>query len=313
MQLTRPNVFEKPGRWFKLAMHVHTTNSDGLRSPEWVLDFYKRAGFDAICFGDHSRVTTPEHPDGGILVIPGCELGTSEPGPGSSTCLPHVMCVGVDDVPAIAADDDQRPTFQQLHAAAVAGSAFCFAAHPHWSSIPAEVLAGVKGLTAIEVYNRVCDVHHGLGHAEYVWDMLLNRGCKIDAVAVDDEHWRSDFAEDTHDRGHVMVKAAELSTPAVLAALLAGDYYSSTGPRFESVRFDAAEITVATSAVRQIAFRTRGPRGGRFAVPFGETLAQATATIGTDWPYVRIEITDDQGRKAWTNPFYSVNSEATTA
>ncbi len=303
MELTRPNVFDKPGRWYKLAMHVHTTNSDGRREPDWVLDFYKRAGYDAICFGDHGFVTTPVDPDGKMLVIPGCEIGTSQIGPGGATCYPHVMCVGADVAPEKPAG--KQLTAQQLLALGKSGSEYAFICHPYWSILPDELLGSIEGLGVIEVYNHFCEVDNALGFSEYPWDMLLNRGLRIDAVAVDDTHWEEWCAEDTFARGYVMVKAAALTREAIITALKAGDHYSAMAPTIEAVRFDDDGVTVTTSPVRDIAFRTHAFRGRMCSAARGQTITEARLDIDPAiMRFVRVEITDREGRKAWTNPFY---------
>ena len=51
------SVFNAPGRWFRGNLHTHSTNSDGLLSPEEVLRFYKDRGYDFLAISDH-RVTT---------------------------------------------------------------------------------------------------------------------------------------------------------------------------------------------------------------------------------------------------------------
>ena len=54
-------VYQKPGMAaeerivLKAGLHTHTTNSDGRFSPEEIITMYHEAGFDVLCFTDHSR------------------------------------------------------------------------------------------------------------------------------------------------------------------------------------------------------------------------------------------------------------------
>ena len=40
-------------KYYKLALHLHTTVSDGRKAPEDVAKGYKEAGYDAIALGNH--------------------------------------------------------------------------------------------------------------------------------------------------------------------------------------------------------------------------------------------------------------------
>ena len=66
-------------KYYKLALHLHTTQSDGRKTPEEVAREYKEDGYDAIAFTDHWKYN-----EGGVLeglhIISGCEynLGGNE-------------------------------------------------------------------------------------------------------------------------------------------------------------------------------------------------------------------------------------------
>ena len=47
-------------KWYKLGLHIHTTVSDGVVSPEESAHIYKENGFDAIAFTDHGNMEKKE-------------------------------------------------------------------------------------------------------------------------------------------------------------------------------------------------------------------------------------------------------------
>lgn len=301
MNLLRPNVFEKRGRWYKGALHMHTTRSDGGIDPQGVLTLYRRRGYDFICFGDHWTVTAPQDPQGKLLVIPGCELHTWAAGVGRQIYDVHVMCVGADECPPLPQDLDQRYPPQRLWQLAQEISEYCVLAHPGWSTMGDEQIRALGEVGALEVFNRNCE-RDGLGHAEYVWDLLLNQGCRVDALAVDDAHWVE--SEDDSICGFVMVKAPACTREAIVAAMKAGDFYSSTGPLIESVRFDGRDVDIRCSEAVSVLLR-----GNRFYSTVlrpdpGGTFRKAFGQVGRRVEFLRIEVTDTAGRKAWSNPFY---------
>jgi hypothetical protein len=302
LALTRPNVFAQNGRWFKGTVHTHTTNSDGCLTPDDLLTHYQQHGFDFICPGDHWAVTTPRDPQGRMLVIPGCELDTWHPQEMGNT---HIMCVGVERAPVKSPAGTPPLDQNALHELARTRSQFCFVAHPYWSLAAAGRLQRIPGLRAIEVYNHGCEVEVGMGHAEFVWDTLLNAGIQVDALAVDDAHWRKSDPPERYPGGYLMVKAPALTRQDIVAALIAGNYYSTMGPVFASVEFNGDHVTVHTSAVQHILFRCDGSNGRVVHAPAGGTLSSASFDLNAEkWHFLRIEITDEHGRKAWTNPFH---------
>ena len=90
----------------------------------------------------------------------------------------------------------------------------------------------LEHLDGIEVFNAVCEASKGTGHARVHWDDCLSAGRRLTGLAVDDSHWHHDW----EGLGYVMVRARSLTESAVLRALAAGDFYSSTGPVIEDLR-----------------------------------------------------------------------------
>ncbi len=297
LQLTRGNVFSKPGTWYRGAMHLHTTASDGKLSPDEALAFYKSQGYDFICFGDHWYVTVPRDPENKILVIPGCEIDTWE---NSTLGNTHVMCVGVDP-----ARGQFRPTTRmgvsELWDFANSISDYCWIAHPWWSTQSPESLKSFPGLRAIEVYNNLFETSLAIGDGEYPWHMMLNEGQKIDAIAVDDAHGGPESCA----QGWVMVRAAECTQASIIAALKAGDFYSTRGPKIESVEFTGTQMLVRTSPAKRIAVRSSQFFGKLVQEIPGQSVTEIRLNLNlNDMDHVRVMVEDHEGKRAWSNPFY---------
>ena len=115
-----------------------------------------------------------------------------------------------------------------------------------------------------------------------------------------------------------MIRAADRTQEAVLEALRSGSFYGSTGPSIDSVTVDDAAVAVECSpaaSVTLVSSRARGARAnaGRLGYPKdSEILAKDSSGLITsvrlsrpyDVPYVRIEVSDPAGRRAWTNPLW---------
>ena len=48
----------------KLGLHIHTTESDGHKTPDEAAKIYKDAGYDAIALTDHWKVCEPTERSG---------------------------------------------------------------------------------------------------------------------------------------------------------------------------------------------------------------------------------------------------------
>jgi len=96
-----------------------------------------------------------------------------------------------------------------------------------------------------------------------------------------------------------------LSRESVLAALKAGAFYSTQGPKFERLTVDGSSLAVECSPVAQVRWRTFGSAGWVEYAPEGGSLVEATLPEGlTPNIFVRIELVDHQGKRAWSNPFF---------
>ena len=78
------NPFEQEGRWYKAALHVHTTTSDGDVDVATRLGQYRAAGYQVVAVTDHWKTNDLSgYSDDGFLAISAMEAhpktGTGAP------------------------------------------------------------------------------------------------------------------------------------------------------------------------------------------------------------------------------------------
>lgn len=139
--------------------------------------------------------------------------------------------------------------------------------HPNFHyAVTAEDLAAVGDLPFFEVFNGHRGVNnHGDGEhrvdLDRLWDITLTLRDEagydlIYGLAVDDSHNYEHSHEETAQsgRGWVMVRAAELTTEAIVAALEDGDFYATSGVILEEVSFSGNRLSVVVDAEEDVEY-----------------------------------------------------------
>ncbi len=177
--------------------------------------------------------------------------------------------------------------------------AYVIAAHPYWCGFTDEELMPLReqGVKGLEVYNATCRIT-GRSTSSVHWDQWLAKGWRLPAVAVDDVHNDSALR-----MGWTMVKAEALTLDAVMDALHKGAFYASTGPEIRDLRVEGDTVTVECSPVRKIQFYATAPKGAQF-VAEDPSLTRGEFKVKRPLDYVRVEVTDAEGRQAWSPPLY---------
>ena len=106
--------------------------------------------------------------------------------------------------------------------------------------------------------------------------------------------------------GWIVVNAPGGSRGEIMGAIRAGNFYSSCGPDFHAVEFDGTVLSLRTSPVRFVRLAGPGWLGQRAGSFHGETLTEASFEVPHDWAYAYVEIEDEGGRRAWTNPLFII-------
>jgi hypothetical protein len=289
------NPFTAPGQWLKGNLHCHSNQSDGQPSPQQIVDIYAEAGYDFLAITDHNRLTSVEELDHkGLTLIPGSEINGGRAELGQHY---HMVLIGQREPAPVTGD----MPIQEIIDGALSVGEVCWIAHPSWSSITARDLLDLRGTLGIEVYNTTC--HHGIGRGESAvqWDELWARGQRPLALAVDDAHWHYEDALG----GWIVARAAGREPQDILAAVREGLFYASNGPAIESVAFEGRTVTVTCSPAQEVRLINPMPGAGwtTFRQQRPGLYTEIEWTIPDAWNMVRVEVVDDRGRKAWTNPF----------
>lgn len=130
-------------------------------------------------------------------------------------------------------------------------------------------------------------------------DVLASKGYVKNIIAVDDTH----FYDKDIFGGWIMLQCNKLDAVSIMQAIKQGDYYSSQGPEFKQITFEKDIIIAETSPVASISFisDTFFVRERIHVHKNEDMISKAEYKIDCLDRVVRIEATDVNGRKAWSN------------
>lgn len=300
--------FEKPGRFYRGNLHLHSTNSDGLRSPEETLASYRAQGYDFVSLTDHFLPKNDIAPvvsntlglqTDDFTTILGAEIH----GPGMENGdLWHIVANGL---PLDFAWVGREETGLEVATRAKAAGAYISIAHPFWSTtsiVDAESLIHLAD--AVEIYNHGCEVEVDRGHSWHFTDLLLAKGHRLNAIATDDAHFSYPGSPERDAfGGWVQVKSESLDQASLLAALRAGHFYSSTGPELHDVRIEGDHLHIACSTAEFVAVSGLGSRSQRL-VPGPVESGSVSIAPFRDGGFCRVTVVAANGTQAWTNPIW---------
>ena len=124
---------------------------------------------------------------------------------------------------------------------------------------------------------------------EEVWDAVLSAGTLMCGIAVDDAHTFKQPGNPSvagPGRGWVMVRAARLEARALLEALEAGQFYSSTGVELTdyAVNSRSMVVTVKKDAWSKCTFSSSGRVGASWESLDSPADASSVVTRATSGP-----------------------------
>ena len=298
-------------RWYKGNTHAHTLESDGDSTPEEVTRWYKEHGYQFLVLSDHNVLTPvgalsrqfgePER----FLLVPGEEVTDRVAGKPL-----HVNGLNVRRLVPPQGGASIAASLQQTVDAIREASGVPHVNHPNfgWAITPDD-LAGLERWRLLEIYSGHPLVNNlgggGAPGMEEVWDRLLAAGKRVYGIAVDDAHYFKrpwDPLAPRPGRGWVVVRAARLDAPALMASLESGDFYASTGVELESYVAGESAIEVRVRAAGDTRYRIQLVRAG--AVVETVNGPAASFTVAADSGYARVVVRDSNGAHAWMQPVF---------
>ena len=333
------HLIPKSGHFYKANLHTHTTCSDGCKTPEEIKEIYKAHGYSVVAYTDHDvMVDHSDLNDENFLAITSHEVYTN--GTGQGAALPTYHLNFYAPVPHCTDYVCPNPNYSWGNARAIADTQEHYKGdyirrysvegqnemiaearkkgylvsynHPDWSLQSYPDYIGLRGITAVEVYNTGCVVAGWvLDEGDHVLDHFLKAGLRVYPIATDDCHG-------THDMcgGWVRFKAEELTYDAIMNAYAQGDFYATWGPELTSLyledgvlKMDFPAESGVVSAEVHTALRWVGRQNGQDMTHAEIDLNSYVAEVKRigyplDRAYFRVIVTDQSGNRAMTRGYF---------
>jgi hypothetical protein len=274
------------GYWYRGNTHTHSqlpSTDDRATIAGW----YKNAGYDFLLISDHnydvnqsnycpSSLTTPT-----FLMICGVELSESR----------HATAMGINQY------INTETSLQTATTLTINAGGIPILNHPQDPVVSAATFINTIGLNHLELVNggRLSQTPA----TEILWDAILSasNGRPVYGVAADDNH----YSQSNVGRGWIVVRAQSLTKENILAAVRAGDFYSTTGVILNDYVVDYAAKTITIDSQNGNTITFIGNNGAVLkTVPGAFASYQVTGAE----KYVRAKITNTAGKAAWTQPIF---------
>ena len=290
--------FDKAGRFYRGNLHTHSDRSDGTRSPDAVVAYYRDRGDDFLVITDHFQeqygfpiTDTRPYRTPRFTTLLGAELTGPRPAGGPDI---DVVAIGL---PLDFAPSTTGETAPDQAARAAATGAFVGLAHPLASQVSLDEALAVDAVDAIEVYNGV------VTRSKESWplsDALSALGHRRLAFAGDDNHFLA--RKPASPLAWVHIRAERLEPEALLAALKSGHFYSSQGPELHDVSISGNTLRITCSPATVVLLSGPPPLSESRR---GDGITTCAFSLDRFWGgFCRVTLVDTAGRQAWSNPIW---------
>ncbi len=324
------NPYNVCGYWYRGNTHLHTFHgpNDSIRTDtQIIVDWYRKHGYDFLNISNHNHITKPDKQYDDFIIFTGHE----------SDCI---VAIDVDERADIADADELAVRLERLQFwvdDAISRGGLAQIAHPkptlkNWKK-NISYLKSLQGASLIELYNHRTGDYGGVinwqnenKYAVEIWDELLLEGKRIWPSAVDDSHdylmrpklrnensseriW--ELIENTNEQffecggGWLCVLAEHFTAHHLKLNIRRGAVYASQGPVFEFIGICDGKLTIQAKSSRIIRLILDGKIYAEYQ----------TSTLSINMPqcenhkYLRVELIDDIGKRAWSAPFFVIGEE----
>jgi hypothetical protein len=307
------NVDWKNTNRYKANFHMHTTNSDGSLTADYVVDTYAQNDYKIIMITDHDILTWPwtqfskikadwkdRNPDSmKVLTFPAIELDDPHHRglffarvPGKVYDMDSALHIARDSSALMIMNHPGR--YWKLKKKYSSGDKFS----PEWY---VDYLNKYPEIVGLEVYNRPNDVNP---FDRILWDEVLTRtmpGRPVWAFASDDMHGKNQMMGN-----YEFMLMSELTIPALKTAMKKGSFYASNEPGHSgqalAPRIDSIKVNQKKREIKVYAHDFKTIRW--FSEVAGADSTRKSNMVGEgdifnfrkfERPYVRFELKNDKG------------------
>ena len=229
----------------KINLHLHTTQSDGHKTPEEAAAIYREAGYDIIAITDHWKYRE-SGAIGGLRTLSGAEYNIG--GGNGAEGVFHILALGCSREPHIPGEAGPQAIIDAINGC----GGMAVLAHPAWSLNTVEQTAGLEGIGATEIYNTVSDA--GESSRPYSGDFVDASACRgrlYPLIADDDTHY---YNGEDETASYIMLACGPQATDAeLLEAIRRKAFYATQGPEIHLLR-EGNRVTVKCSPAVRISF-----------------------------------------------------------
>ena len=277
----------------KLCVRAHTNRSDGYLSPEERAERFIDKGFDAVAITD-TWDYMGDCEIGGLKVISGCEYNVG----GNYT----VVAVGMTSDPKISSELEHMvrtstPKTADLIKKIHLFNGFAFLCRVEQNGNEPEELFNLSELDGVEIYSA--DFTRSTFEESYAGERVdtLARLGKLPTVLASGGVICDD---DENDGTAIMVESVDMETSSIVRALKNGRFYATQGPEIHLIKVAPDKVKLVCSPASRVEFFSDlGEDGGKELL--GEAIIEAEYTAAKGEKFVRAEITDADGKMAWSN------------
>ncbi len=325
-------LLDSSKKYFKANLHCHSTNSDGVLTPEEVKVLYKSNGYSVVAYTDHEHLIDNSYlNDEEFLAITSCEIaikdGPAELRPSKNYHMKvcHLNIYAKDpkniDTPCYnslfdyhGSEEAMAKVFYSckpfnrtyshegiseiIKIANEKGFLVCYN-HPEWSLENATDYLGYNGLWAVEIYNNSNQMGGRFEYDIHTYNDFLRNGHKLACISTDDSHNAR-----TACGGWVMINADKLEYDLIINALENHNFYASLGPEIKELYIEDNKAYLTYSKGTFAVMATEGRRVSRIDAENTDSENTAVFEFFPEDGYIRFDVVDSCGKRANTCAYF---------
>lgn len=301
------------GNFYKANLHSRSSLSDGRLSPDELKSLYKENGYSVLAITDNEPKKYDSLCDEDFLVLSGFDFGARDKktaGKPTKSCTFTALSLESEPkgIPAFDAEYGSDRVNELISEYRKNGY-FVTYDHPIRSLEVMPDFLKYDAVNALEImnYSSICE-----GYDEYnsfSYDLFLRHEHKLFCLAADGNRNERPLDSERSDSlgAFTVINSDSLSYESIAKSISEGRFYSSEGPEIKAMWVKGDSLNVRCSAADRIII-SAGRRSIRcFYANQNAPLTAATFKISEADIYVRITVIDAQGKKAYTNAYYTAD------